>query len=184
MKIKISKNKKGFTLLFSVLLITLILAVGASIINVALKETILSGVGRESQYAFYAANTGIECAMYWDRLSTLGDGIQFENKYVFATSSASQEIGDMSSIKCADNVISDVELADGNGWDRDLGASSATTTFGINIPGRTTSCAFVSVSKVFDSLEDVTLTSITSRGYNTCDKTNPRRIERGLQLFY
>src|SRR5690606_16959184 len=59
-------SQKGFTLLFSVLVATLVVAIGASIISIALRQTILSGTSRESQYAFYAANTMLECVFYWD----------------------------------------------------------------------------------------------------------------------
>jgi hypothetical protein len=31
-----------------------------------LKETKLSFAGKESQYAFYAADSGLECTLYWD----------------------------------------------------------------------------------------------------------------------
>ena len=47
----------------------------------AVRQVLLSGTGRDSQYAFYAANTGIECAMYWDLQASSTDS------FVFATSS-------------------------------------------------------------------------------------------------
>ena len=37
-----------------------------SIYNITLKELILSSYGRNSQFAFYAADTGLECALYWN----------------------------------------------------------------------------------------------------------------------
>ncbi|TSC61796.1 MAG: hypothetical protein G01um101448_648 [Parcubacteria group bacterium Gr01-1014_48] len=56
----------GFTLLFSALTASLLLAISLSIITISIKESQLSGVARESQYAFYAADAGVECALYWD----------------------------------------------------------------------------------------------------------------------
>jgi hypothetical protein len=56
----------GFVLLYAVMTSTIVLAVGVSIISIALKQLTISTLGRESQYAFYAANTGAECALYWD----------------------------------------------------------------------------------------------------------------------
>lgn len=56
----------GFTLLLSVLIASLLLSIGLSIFNIALKELILSSSGRDSQFAFYAADSGTECALYWD----------------------------------------------------------------------------------------------------------------------
>ncbi|MBL7045639.1 MAG: hypothetical protein ISR99_01215 [Parcubacteria group bacterium] len=64
MRFKI-KNK-GFTLLLAVLVSSLLLSIGLGIFNITIKEVLLSSIGRESQFAFYAADTGIECALYWN----------------------------------------------------------------------------------------------------------------------
>jgi hypothetical protein len=58
--------KHGFTLLYSVLIASILLAIGLAIFNLTIKEFMLSSLGRESQFAFYAADTGVECALYWD----------------------------------------------------------------------------------------------------------------------
>ena len=57
---------RGFTLLLAVLVSSIMLALGSAIYNIAAKEVILSSSGRDSQYAFYSADSGIECALYWD----------------------------------------------------------------------------------------------------------------------
>jgi hypothetical protein len=44
----------------------MLLAISVAIFNIAIKEIRLSAAARESQFAFYAADTGIECALYWD----------------------------------------------------------------------------------------------------------------------
>ncbi len=59
-------KKRGFVLLFAVLISGVVLAIGLGIANIAIKEIIFSAVGRESQVAFYAADSGRECALYWD----------------------------------------------------------------------------------------------------------------------
>lgn len=59
-------KEKGFTILFAVIVSILVLAAGISIANISLRQLSISGVARESQKAFYAANTGTECAEYWD----------------------------------------------------------------------------------------------------------------------
>lgn len=56
----------GYTLLFAVLISSLVLSIGIAVFNISLKELLLSSAGRESQFAFYAADTGTECALYWD----------------------------------------------------------------------------------------------------------------------
>jgi hypothetical protein len=75
MIIKKLKNKKGpartcfrggFALLFSVLISSLLLTIGLSIFNIALKELAISTASRQSIHAFYAADSGREYAKYLD----------------------------------------------------------------------------------------------------------------------
>lgn len=63
---KLRTDKAGFTLLFAGLTASLILAISLSILSISIKESQLSGVAKESQLAFYAADTGVECVLYWD----------------------------------------------------------------------------------------------------------------------
>lgn len=60
------KNTRGFTLLLAALVASIVLALGSSIFIIARKQVTLSSLGRDSQFAFYAADTGAECALYWD----------------------------------------------------------------------------------------------------------------------
>lgn len=71
---KINKNKacptkssrRGFALLFSVLIASLLLSIGLSIFNITLKELAISTAIRHSVSAFYAADSGREQAIYND----------------------------------------------------------------------------------------------------------------------
>ncbi|MEN9413236.1 MAG: hypothetical protein RLZZ342_323 [Candidatus Parcubacteria bacterium] len=60
------RSQKGFTLLLAALVSTIVLALGAAIYGLVVKELALSSLGRDSQFAFFAADTGAECALYWD----------------------------------------------------------------------------------------------------------------------
>src|SRR3989344_7616279 len=62
----LSRKANGFTLLLSLLVVSVILSVSLGIFNIMTKELKLSGIGRESQIAFYAADAGIECFFYWE----------------------------------------------------------------------------------------------------------------------
>lgn len=66
--------QKGFTLLFAALAGSLLFSAGIAIANLAVRELALSSAGRESQFAFYAADTGAECALYWDMQEGIFDG--------------------------------------------------------------------------------------------------------------
>jgi len=53
--------KKGYTLLFAVLTAALVLGVAVFILSVSRKQFILATSARDSTYAYYAADSGIEC---------------------------------------------------------------------------------------------------------------------------
>jgi len=192
-KIRIMKNRnnkknnrrKGFVLLFAVLVSTLVLSVGISVISIALKQVVLSGSGRDSQYAFYAANTGAECATYWDLASSS----------VFYTNSnpATKDLN----IKCLGMRITDEDLTcnpdinSDQGWCSGLSGGFYQTKFrikydndGIVAADRKPYCADVIVKKQIGVDNLVSTTTVTSHGYNTCDSTNARRIERALEFSY
>lgn len=192
------QNNNGFTILFAVLVSTLILTIGASVINIALKQLTLSGSARDSQFAFYAANTGIECALYWDFVGV--DGVSIP---VFATSSDTvsaiqSNISDIhSSVKCSEKFIidgdnlsnvehdCDIDIFNDTGWCiDDSSTDSATTSFRIDpIADGVEYCVDVNVSKYLDG-DGRTRTAIDSRGYNTCDGDDNRRVERGLRITF
>jgi hypothetical protein len=167
-------SKKGFTVLFAVLISGLLLAVGLGILNIALKESILSSLLRESQFAVYAADSGIDCVLYHD----------------FNSSAFSPEPAGASLISCAGgNVVrpytEDVASVGGEA----LGDPSK---FMISFGGGLPYCTIVEVIK-YDagsvpafgvSCPEGICTLVISRGYNTCDLNNPRRVERAFRVLY
>lgn len=58
--------KKGVTLLLAIMISSIAIAIGLGIALIVLGELNLSGTAKESYQAFYAADTGTECALYWD----------------------------------------------------------------------------------------------------------------------
>lgn len=184
-------QQKGFTLLFAILVSTLVVSIGASIVSIALRQTILSGTSRESNYAFYAANTVLECAVYWDKF-----GANESEQVVFPVPTTSDTlVSNTDDLTCAG-----VNIATGAGnnnktWENIVFTSNGDErTFYIKIkdqldirPGGQKVfngdgyCAQATVIKSApDPTTGVVTTRIEARGYNTCDTTNPRRVERGL----
>jgi len=175
---------QGFTILFAVIVSVLVLSIGASIISIALKQIIFSSAGRESQFAFYASDSGVECALYWD----------FQGQNVFATSSSSVTPSNPSTIVCGEGSI--VQKAGAtfqwNGfitgstynWTTAKTSNAATTTFRMvmNVDDNQYYCSDVLVAKW--QANGRTNTRIDSRGYNSCDPTTYRRYERGLRVAY
>jgi len=53
-------------MLFAVLASALLVAIGLSIFSISLKEEQIASSERDSQIAYYAADSAEECALYWD----------------------------------------------------------------------------------------------------------------------
>lgn len=180
----------GFTLFVAMIVSSLLLAVGFSIGNIILKQLLLAGSGKDSQVAFYAADSGAECVQFWDTKDSAGTPV-FESPF-----SASSTLGAVAVVKCgiaasSTKTISGDSLTSNSTVIIDLSSN----TNGENYK----SCALVKIEKgstrtdigagVF---QDIPYTKITSRGYNSpilsdksgCDTSNPRTVERGLLIQY
>ena len=166
---KKEKNKnEGFTLFIALIVSSLLLAIGFSLSTIILKQLVFANSGKESQLAFYAADSGAECALYWDRKDLDGE-TTFES--TFATSSLFDDIF------CGTGGLNGAYAQSGR-----VGSFSkistdpeqATTTFYVDysdpdqLNPNHKACAKVTVFKWIDSsgLNPVERTQIDSRGYN------------------
>jgi Tfp pilus assembly protein PilX len=71
----IQRNTKGFTLFYAVLVSSLLLSIAIATFNISFKNSRLVAGSVDSQEAFYAADTGLECALYWDVQQKVFSGI-------------------------------------------------------------------------------------------------------------
>lgn len=189
-------SQNGFTLFVAVLVASLVLAIGFSISNIVLKQLAISGSGGGSLVAFYAADSAVECAVYWDRKDQNGD--LWDDAGVFATSTPPGFIpGNM---RCGSDgeVYAFKKTCDNSPTTCDSASVAATTTFavGFNDPDDTRylACAHVLVSRWNDVVTGEQRTSIVTRGYNTdliptgpdpkCNLDRHRVVERGLLQTY
>jgi len=69
-QVKKIKSESGFALLLTLVVISVVLAVGLSLLQVTVKQLSLSSISRESTIALYTANTGVECIQYWRSIPT------------------------------------------------------------------------------------------------------------------
>lgn len=67
----IKNSKRGFTLLIAVIFMSVMLALGTALASLGYKQELLASTAIESQYAFYAADAGLECGLYADQQSNL-----------------------------------------------------------------------------------------------------------------
>ena len=170
------KNKnQGFTLLFAALVVTILMSIGFTISNITLAQLILSSSGRESQFAFYNADSGLECALYYEYngTSTTGGPVFPRNN--------SDDTTAVNNIKCNSVSSSNISIVSSG--------TSATTTFDINPADNNCNKTLPLVSFHVQVSKTATTTSggfvgssvyIQSRGYNTCDSASPKRVERGI----
>ena len=167
------ENERGFTLLMAALISSVVFALGASIFALAQKELTLSSIGRDSQFAFYAADTAAECALYWD----------FRFSY-FATTTPegvtptcdTQEMGPFTVVPSQNPPYSSPYTM-----------TSARMDFFKNVTPIGDFCAQVWVEKTINSSSGDVRTTIHADGYNVhCDQvdTSPRTLQRSVELHY
>ncbi len=155
--IKKFKQNRGFVILFSVTISSILLSIALGVTNVALNQMSFSTSARATNDAFFAADTGIECALLYDRSSDADNAF---------TGSAS--------MNCAGTVIA-------------LSGADPLWSFiitGIGSSGE--SCAIVTVSKIFvEPYTFTTITSKGFNiGDAFCESSSSSRIEREMSISY
>lgn len=176
------KGDRGYTLLFAVLVTSIVLSVAISILSISRKEFVLSTSARESQFAFYAADSGLECASYFDVVNP-------QHQFNSTTSAATIICGAMSATKSVSPTYTEA-------------GPLSTTTFTFNFPTTSalsgTACSNVVVTKArtvipangSSSARTRSDTTIVASGYNVgwnpgpsdCSASNPKKVERQLKL--
>ncbi len=157
------KSNGGFVVLFSVVLSSIILAIALGMTNIAIREIGFETSAKNTNDAFFAADTAIECALYYD-LSK--DGSSFgKPSTTFNTT-------------CAGTAV---DLNSGSSVDSPSPWSFILFPLGTSKKA----CAIVTVDKVLvpGSTES---TTILAKGYDSggdnqnCTSTNLNRVEREI----
>jgi len=60
------QRSAGFALLYAVVVIAVLSSLGSVLSNLLVREADLSATSRQSSRAYYSADAGQECALYWD----------------------------------------------------------------------------------------------------------------------
>jgi hypothetical protein len=159
---KIKKNR-GFVLLFAVTLAAVFLSIALGISEVALKENNFSTSAKNTNDAFFAADTGEECALYYDNSSD-------------STKNAFTGTGSMNCNGLPITITG-------------TGSPANIWTFVVSGLGSTgKACTKVTVDKSSDVVLPAT-TAITASGYNNGSGSGvcnplPSAVERVLQTSY
>lgn len=149
-------NKKaGFVMLFAVTLSAIMLSIALGISSIAEKEIKFGTSARDATDAFNAADTGIECAMFFDK-----------------TSVSTNAFRGTAAMNCGGLSITPVQSPP-NFWTfavTGLGSSSA-------------SCAKVTVDKRASPVTTI-VSKGYNVGSGACNSNNPTRTERQLDVTY
>jgi Tfp pilus assembly protein PilX len=164
MKTKFNFKKNGYALYTAIIVTALFLIISYSVVNLSVRQLALSTLGSESHIAFYNADSGLECAMFWD----------IKNGFISSFSTTTS-----SSISCnGQNITTGSQTVSTNPTQSSRigggGSSNPTSIFQVNL---TKGCAIVSVTKNTNGT-----TLIESRGYNLCSGND--RYERGIRVQY
>lgn len=207
------RTDSGYTLLFAMIVASIVLALGVSLLTISRKEFILSSSATQSSDAFYSADSGLSCAEYWD-----------SNTSYFASTSysypSSQEFGS-NAISCSvdknSNAVTDQIMICPNSSSYSSSCPSPADTYPNEIGSTYTfmffapfstdgasnqSCAAVTVDKYY--AQDPNLgnavhlfTTVISAGYNIgynatnpvagtpdCSSASPKKVNRTVELTY
>lgn len=175
-------SRRAFVLLFSLLISSILLAAGLGISRLMVRQINLASLSRESQVAFFAADSGIECALHWYYFASFDpatDPINHpESRSIFCNGQAIRNgsIGVLISTNQLCDALGEPPAA--NKLD---GSPKSCFTFSLSpnlgISPRNQPCAFV----VVDTADPLT-TKITSNGYNRCDLGAPNTLQRTLVI--
>ena len=188
---KIKKDNKGFVILFSAVISMIILLISSSMYTMSKKQTILSSYARESQKAFYVANSALECAFYHDISDYLTHGSFFP---LSAGDNYEEDIncgGRMVRVKKLDSTTGS------EGYDHSFVFRYPNSN---NIHYYDTGCAYVLVEKKVvkddDTGDQKIKARVTAVGYNRCkegdtvgvydipDFDDPTLLERRISAGY
>jgi Tfp pilus assembly protein PilX len=171
----LKKNKKkGISLIIALITMTLLLSLSFSIGGIILRQLKLTNINVNSQSSFYAADSALECALYWDASTDGTIGVGDFTTAIFGTTTVYTS---NNPIKCGPNTSNPLSFT------KTVALDIATTTFDIDYGQNT--CARVQIVK------NPYRTSIYTSGYNTglntagdaCDLNDAvqkRTVERAL----
>ena len=157
----------------------ILLVIAMSIGGIALKEQVLSTANKESQVAFYAADNGMECALFLD-----------QKKEAFASDADGNPLTQTDEFSCNDESVN-LQLMPGSKVAAQNSDDPAEYSYffvvrGISVGSENKkTCAVVTVTKFTNDRSKPepttnTYTLIQSRGYNTCE-ASLTRLEIGVE---
>lgn len=151
--------QNGFAMLFTVLIVSIILSLAVGIASITFKQNLLSSIAKDSQVAFFAADSGVECALYNDLIY---------NSAYYPRGTDPSLVPPNLAFPCP-----------GMTFAIDLSSSANSYFVYKEIPADPKKpCRVIAFDK-----RAVGMNKIQSRGYSVCDNS-PRQVERALEVQF
>ncbi len=157
-----TQGQKGYALLFTVILVSIISLIGLGLSNTIYKQVMLSSEAKDSQLAFYQSDMAMDCALYVDN-----------------------QTNDLTSGKA--NFTCGIDK-NGQPYTLNIGTviTQNQTIYSLNpsslISDSTNPCFRINITK--DNSTNKTATTIMANGYNICNVNNSRTVERTIEVQY
>lgn len=184
---------RGIALLVTLLLTSVLLGVGTSLLNISLKQYQLAGIARDSEVAFQAASAGSECIQYYDNIVDVDGNIANGRQGIF-------DVPGDGSIQSAAASVSCMGAGPSVNGSRARSGEEQRFSFSWGTPEV---CSVVSVYKYYNESgneiipaavtgntssqcnQGVTCTIVKARGYNMgCAATAKNKLEREITIRY
>lgn len=184
-----SNKKGGYTLLFSVLTATLVLGVAVFIVDLSRKQHELAVSARNSIYSFYAADSGIECAVSasnWTNSGGLASTTSGTLKCGTGTLTSALTLEQVGPLQISPTLII-YGNSPKNLVRQQTGFVSLSFNNGTTLTNACAQLIITTGSLSSSSIQPVRI--IDARGYNLCsagpvpNTTNTGTVERALRLI-
>ncbi|HNW71551.1 MAG TPA: pilus assembly PilX N-terminal domain-containing protein [Candidatus Paceibacterota bacterium] len=68
---KKNKQSKGIALVFAIIISVILFSIAAGVLNISMRELNFSTSAKDSDNSFYAADSGIECVLFNDKIGSV-----------------------------------------------------------------------------------------------------------------
>lgn len=163
---KYKKNKGGYAMLFTVVVVSAISVITAGLTNIAYKQLTLSSLAKDSQTATIWADTANECALFFEQVAIkhlLGQESP-ENSWICGGVNFEINWREMDGLNSYESGNYNYELSAEDDQSKQP-------------------CFEFSVESVQDDSQVKNVT-IKSSGFNICHKENIRAVERSYRINY
>jgi len=157
----INVNQKGIALLFTLLIISVAISLSIGVFNIILGELRIGEGARESMRAFFAADSGVECVLYWDLK---------EQAFVFDEEEA---------VTCMKSSLAFARPCETPYCQTVDGKAATVYQSTVSPTLDNDACVSLTVIKFSDGSS-----RIAALGENTCNSAATRVVQRGVEVNY